>query len=162
MVPMIIPMTQTMQDWSNEDVWPPFQSSSCTHNLMWWSYVLLSNTHLSKWWINTWPKGSQIISLHVTVCFLNFTIFERSHLDSIGFGSHHQTNLWQAQNNLVGMCECWKSHDYAWLHLTTKTLHIWIGNIRKVVDGMVAQKPCHFNLVLGFASFKTCILFSRS
>jgi hypothetical protein len=36
---MIIAMTQTMQDQSSEDVWPPFQSSDCTHDLMWWSYV---------------------------------------------------------------------------------------------------------------------------
>jgi len=39
MVLIIIAMTQTMQDQSNEDFWPPFQSSDCTHDLMWWSYV---------------------------------------------------------------------------------------------------------------------------
>jgi hypothetical protein len=39
MVLMIITMTQTMQDQSNEDVWLPFQSSDCIHNQMWWIYV---------------------------------------------------------------------------------------------------------------------------
>jgi hypothetical protein len=29
-VPMIIVMTQAMQNESNKDVWPPFQSSNCT------------------------------------------------------------------------------------------------------------------------------------
>jgi hypothetical protein len=76
--------------------------------------------HPSKQWFSTWPMKSQIINSHIIVCSLNFAIFGRSHLDSIEFGAHHQTNLWQAHNNLVGMYECWKSHNEGWLHSTTK------------------------------------------
>lgn len=32
--------------------------------------------------------------------------FEGLHMDSIAFGLHHQTNLWQAKNNLVATYEC--------------------------------------------------------
>jgi hypothetical protein len=41
MFPMIIAMTQIMQDFSNEDVHLPFQSNDCTHGLMWWNYVFI-------------------------------------------------------------------------------------------------------------------------
>jgi len=41
MVPMIIAMTQIMQDLSNEDVHLPFQSNNCTHGLLWWNYVFI-------------------------------------------------------------------------------------------------------------------------
>jgi len=41
MVPMIIAMTQIMQDLSNEDVHLPFQSNNCTHGLQWWNYVFI-------------------------------------------------------------------------------------------------------------------------
>jgi hypothetical protein len=45
------------------------------------------------------------------------------------------------------------SYDY-------KTLRIWIGNIREGVT--ITQKLDHFNSILGFASFKTHFLSSRT
>jgi hypothetical protein len=41
MAPMIITMTQTMQNQSNKDVCSPFQSNDYTHDPMWWSYVFI-------------------------------------------------------------------------------------------------------------------------
>ncbi len=49
-----------------------------------------------------------------------------------------------------------------WQKMTSsnnKTLHIWIKNIKK---GVEAQKLNHFNLILGFTPFWTCILSWRS
>jgi hypothetical protein len=69
------------------------------------------NTHLGRSRTNTWPLGSQIINSHVTVCSLNFSSFKRSHLDSIEFGPHGQTNLQQAQNHMARMCECGESYE---------------------------------------------------
>ncbi len=48
-VPMIIAMTQIMQDLSNKDVQLPFQSNDCTHGLMWWNYVFI---HIPKRMVN--------------------------------------------------------------------------------------------------------------
>jgi hypothetical protein len=116
MVLMTIAMTQTMQDQSNENVWPPFQSSDCTHDLMWWSYVFTIE-HTSEWMVNQ-HMVNEILD-HQFTCHSMHPKFHNlwSHLE---FKTHRHTNLWQAQNNLVGTCEWWRTHDEEWLHLTTR------------------------------------------
>ncbi len=42
--------------------------------------VLLSNTHLSECWINTWSTWSWIINSHVTICFSNFNFWKITNL----------------------------------------------------------------------------------
>jgi hypothetical protein len=49
MFPMIIAMTQIMQDLLNENVHIPFQSNNCTYGLMWWNYVFI---HTPKRMVN--------------------------------------------------------------------------------------------------------------
>jgi hypothetical protein len=88
MVSMTIAMTQTMRNQSSEDVWPPFQSNDCTHDPRWLNYVFTIE-HTFEW-IKNWHMSVIKIPNHqlACVCFLNFSSFERSHLDSIKFGPH--------------------------------------------------------------------------
>jgi hypothetical protein len=109
----------------------------------------------NEWWTNTWPTKTWIINLHVIVCTLNFTVFKKSHLHS-----HYQTNLWHAQINLVGKCECQKSHDKGWFHLIIR--HYVFGSETSKRELVVSQKPNHFSLILGFAWLIACIWSSRS
>jgi hypothetical protein len=65
-IPMIITMTQTMQDQPRKDVWPPFQLNNCTHNLRWRNYVFTIEHTLKR--IKNWHMGMIEIPNHRLAC----------------------------------------------------------------------------------------------
>jgi len=74
-------------------------------------------------WTHTWANGDPIhtacwLVVHITnvsICFTHVLQIERFYMDPIRVRVHRETNLWQAQGNLVGKGECRWVDDMIWL-----------------------------------------------
>jgi len=77
----------------------------------------------------------------------------------LGVKVHCETNLWQAQGNLVGTCECGWMDYLGWL-LNTPKYRLFRP---KAQEGhlVLAQKPNIFNSIMVLCSSSWCFLFPR-
>jgi hypothetical protein len=114
--------TKTLATWglSNMVVWSIFPSKGFTHGQMWWKSFFTIKLTLEPMEI--------LFKVHVTqgqhhgcqhmfhTCLTSWNFY----MDPIKVRLHCETNLWQAQIDLVGMSECRWTNDLGWFPMTPR------------------------------------------
>jgi hypothetical protein len=83
------------------------------HFLPWDSYS-------GQWRSCSWCMWPMVQITDVDICSMCISQVERIYMDPIRVRVHRETNLWQAQRNLVGMSKCKWMDDAGWFPTTPR------------------------------------------
>jgi len=104
------------------------------------NHFLPSESYLGQWRSYSrcmWPK---VHIMDVNICSMCISQVEGVYMDPIKVKVHYETNLWQAQTNLVGIGEC-VSKWPEMISYDSKILPTWTGSTRGAL-GTCRQTRC--------------------
>jgi hypothetical protein len=110
------------------------------------NHFLPSDSYSSQWRSCSrcmWPK---VHITNVNICSMCISQVEIIYMDPIRVRVHRETNLWQAQRNLVGMSKCEWTHDKGWFRTIPR--YCLLGPKAQKRHLTLAHKPNTFHSIM--------------
>jgi hypothetical protein len=114
------------------------------------NHLLPSNSYSSQWKSYSWCMWPKVHIANVGICSTCIPQVEGVYMDPIRIRVHHETNLWQAQRNLVGIGECEWANDLGWFPMTPR--YRLFGLETQEGHLTLAHKPNVFHSIMGLCS----------
>jgi hypothetical protein len=113
------------------------------------NHFLPSDSYLGHWRSYSWSMWPRVHITDVNICSMCISQVEKVYMDPIKVRVHCETNLWQAQRNLVGMGKCGSTNDSRWFPMTPKYHLLGL----ETQEGIwCLHKPGAFHSIMGLCS----------